>query len=463
MPNEIINNARNILNSIAVIESCRNELGYLKKQESRLTNIQRSRITELKNKINLNLSAIQNEGYNIFKIINAGNIDVANKSKVPAPPKILPKPQIVLPKPKLIPETAIIISESGKPSPEFASATFKSLSKDNKKRFIKELNINYDDLNRFVKQHKSGKKTEIKVLTKEEYSIYKPSELGELSNKIMKVYADRLVSKYPRLFEPMFKNFLTVEMELLSRSYVSMILLFTIIAFPASFLFFLALNFAFKLSILTIFFIAILCTILTMVIFYFYPASLIGGKSKKIKLELPFALVHMSAVAGSGAQPLSIFQLIADSGEYPELRKEVKKILNYVNLFGYNLSNALRNVANTTASPELKELFYGMTSTIETGGDLKDYLKEKSEDALNLYKLDRKKQVDALATYAEIYTSILIAAPLLLLVTLAIINSIGGKVGGLDVKVLAWLGIGLALPLLNIGFMLFINASQKGL
>ena len=170
----------------------------------------------------------------------------------------------------------------------------------------------------------------------------------------------------------------------------------------------------------------------------------------------------MSAVAGSGANPMSIFELIADSDEYPELKKEIKKILNYVNLFGYNLTNALKNVAATTPSPEFKELLNGMISTIETGGDLRSYLKEKSYDALNTYRFDRKKQVEALATYSEVYTAILIASPLLLLVTLAIINSIGGNLGGLSVVTIAWISILGVLPLLNIGFMVFVNISQKG-
>ncbi|MBS3174446.1 type II secretion system F family protein [Candidatus Woesearchaeota archaeon] len=337
------------------------------------------------------------------------------------------------------------------------------ISKKEAESYIKDLKISREELKRYVKSRKNTKKLNEKILKKEDYSIYKPSSLGEFANKLMKNTSDNLIKKFPKLFDPMFKQFLTVEMELLSRSYVSMMLLFTILALPLSFLFFLALNFAFKLNIGIILLIAFLCTIITALGFYFYPASLIGGKNSKIKLEFPFALVHMSAVAGSGAQPISIFELIAESEDYPELKKEIKKILNYINLFGYDLTTALKNVANTTASPELKELLYGMVSTIETGGDLRGYLKEKAEDALNLYRLDRKKQIEALATYSEVYTSLLIAAPLLLLVTLAIINSIGGNIGGFEVKTLAWIGVAVALPLINIGFMFFISMSQKGL
>ncbi len=344
---------------------------------------------------------------------------------------------------------------------EFSTLNFVNISVQEKKKYMKELNIKREELNSFIKfQNKKDKKS---LLHKEDYSIYHPSYIGAVANNFMKSTADSLVSKYPGFFELMFHHFKMVEMELLSRTYISLMLLSTLLSFPLLFLFFFILNFAFHLSILLILLIAFVGMILTFLGFYFYPASLINDKNNKIKLELPFALVHMSAVAGSGAQPVSIFQLIADSDEYDELKKEIRKVLNYVNLFGYNLTNALKNVAATTPNPEFKELLNGMISTIETGGDLRAYLKEKADEALITYKLDRKKQIEALATYSEIYTAVLIASPLLLLVTLAIINSIGGKIGGFEVGLVAWISVVGALPFLNVGFMLFTNMSNKGL
>lgn len=436
MQGDITNSARNILKYVDELRSTRDF----------------SRKKELLNKIDAECS-------NIYKMINAPDAPKLNKVDSPL---TLPKPQIVLPKQREIPAAVAIQPIQ---VPEFNSLKFRNLTKEEKKRFIKTAEIKYNELEDFVKLQKAkskGKVTKIRT-EKVDYVIYRPSDFGKTANRFMKKYADKLVWKYPKFFELMFTHFKMVEMELLSRTYVSMMLFFTLVSFPAIFLFFLGLNFAFKMSLINIFLISFACMVLTFVGFYFYPGSLIGGKNSKIKLELPFALVHMSAVAGSGAQPISIFELIADSDEYPELRKEFKKVMNYTNLFGYNLTNALRNVASTTPNPDFKELLNGMISTIETGGDLKGYLKEKSEEALNTYKLDRRKQVEALGTYSEIYTAVLIASPLLLLVTLAIINSIGGSFGGLSIITIAWLGILVVLPLLNIGFMAFVKTSQKGL
>ena len=117
----------------------------------------------------------------------------------------------------------------------------------------------------------------------------------------------------------------------------------------------------------------------------------------------------MSAVAGSGAHPLKIFELIVDSGEYKEIGEEFKKILNYLNLFGYSLSTSLRTVAMNNPSSDLKELLNGMASTVETGGDIKAYLYDKSNDALVRYRLQQRKHLESLQAYSEVYVGILIA------------------------------------------------------
>lgn len=470
MPGEIVSSAKSILNYVEELRGVSRKLNSLKRI-SKPSEEQKKQIDDLTSKEKELYGKIGEANSNIYNIINP-KIEIPkphyDKEEVPKQKKEEIKPVVegkkVLQKPKVpVKEKEIpVIHDYPKKVPSFSSKKFRNLTQEEKKRYIKELSIKPEELEKFIKLQKERKRSKIS-LKKENYSIYHPSDVGKVANRFMKKYADSLVEKYPKFFEPMFGHFKMVEMELLSRTYVSMMLFFTILALPGLFLFLLALNFAFNLNILTILIISIIGTIATFAIFYMYPASLIGGKNSKIKLELPFALVHMSAVAGSGAQPVSIFQLIADSKEYPELRKEIKKILNYVNLFGYNLTNALRNVAKVTPNPELKELLNGMVSTIETGGDLRSYLKEKSDEALNTYKLDRKKQVQALSTFSEIYTAILIASPLLLLVTLAIINSIGGNIGGMGVGTIAWIGILGVLPLLNIGFMVFLTISQKGL
>ncbi len=391
----------------------------------------------------------------------------------PSPVKTPPIPVKPTPKKNFIPQPLVrplqepaVVEQVLTVPHTFSSVSFRILEKKEKERYIKELGIKKEELEDFVKIEKLKAKKKIKETKTADFTLYKPNQIGALANTFMKHFADDLIKKYPKFFKPLFDTFLKVNMNILSRSYVASILFFSLLAFPF-FLLFLSVfwwmvNTVYPLSYFWVLGFSIFFALLTPPALYIYPASLIGDRQKAIKADLPFALVHMSAVAGSGAAPISIFELLAESDEYPELKKEIKKILNYVNLFGYNLSNALRNVAASTPSEELKELLNGMISTIETGGDLKGYLKEKADDALNIYRLDRKKRVEALGTFSEVYTSVLIASPLLLIITLAIINSIGGEIGGVSVRILAYLGVGIALPLLNLGFIFFLKTQSSG-
>lgn len=168
----------------------------------------------------------------------------------------------------------------------------------------------------------------------------------------------------------------------------------------------------------------------------------------------------MSAIAGSGANPISMFNLILTSGEFKGVEGEIKKIVNYVNLFGYNLSTSLKLVSTTTPSKEFREFLNGLVTNIETGGDLGQYLNAKASDAITTYKLDRKKYVDTLSTYSDVYTGVLIAAPLLFFATLAIIQVLGGEIFGITAKTIAVIGTFIVIPVMNIVYLLFINIIQ---
>ena len=158
---------------------------------------------------------------------------------------------------------------------------------------------------------------------------------------------------------------------------------------------------------------------------------------------------------------VKIFELIVDSNEYKEVEEEFKKKLNYLNLFGYSLSTSLRTVAMDNPSHDLKELLNGMASTVETGGDIKAYLEDKAGDSLVKFRLEQRKHLESLQAYSEVYVGILIAAPLLFVVTLAILEKISGKLFGISISLIALLGTFILLPLLNILFILFLETSRS--
>lgn len=314
--------------------------------------------------------------------------------------------------------------------------------------------ISKEDIGRFLRYQKKKTKGERKISL--DYSVYSSNTYARISNQFADKLSYNLINKYPEVFRPLFNSVRMADIKLISATYLSILIFSTIISLPILTLIFFLITFSLSKAII----LGFLGMFATAFIIYAYPLSVISSRRRKIRSDLVFATVHMAAISGSGVHPVKIFKLLLESGEYKYLESEFKKILNYINLFGYSLSTSLRSVAAGSPSYELKELLNGMVATIETGGELKKYLQDKAEDALNRYRLDQNKRLSVLNTYSDIYTGILVAAPLLFLVTLAILDKISPSIGGIPITTIASIGTFIGIPVINIGFILLINVTQ---
>jgi len=179
---------------------------------------------------------------------------------------------------------------------------------------------------------------------------------------------------------------------------------------------------------------------------------------KRINAELPFVTIHMSSIAGSGIEPTQIFKIITQGEEYPYTKKELKKVINQVNVYGYDLISALKNTARETSSQKLSELFNGIATTISSGGNLLDFLNKKAETFLFEYRLDKEKQTKSAETFMDVYISIVIAAPMILTLLIVLISVTGLGIG-LSMNALTFVIISIV-SLINIIFLVFLHLNQ---
>ena len=197
----------------------------------------------------------------------------------------------------------------------------------------------------------------------------------------------------------------------------------------------------------------------TFTAFYLYPASEASSVQKKISQELPFATIHMAAISGSNIEPVKILKIISMSKEYKNIGFEIKKIIAQVDIYGYDLVTSLKNVSKKISNKRLSELFSGIATNIGTGGELKSYLEKKADNFLLDYKLERQKYSDLAGTFMDIYISILIAAPLILMMMFIVMNVAGLGLGGLSLTTLLFFSI-IAIILINILFLVVLNFKQ---
>ncbi|MFB6208550.1 MAG: type II secretion system F family protein [Candidatus Nanohaloarchaea archaeon] len=268
------------------------------------------------------------------------------------------------------------------------------------------------------------------------------------------------VDRYSENFEDLKQDLREADMDVLYRTYVSKIFLYSSTAFFMGIVIGGYYAYSNSLGVLgTVRYVIGVPVAMSLVVFgfmYIYPSQKAKRRRESINDNLPFALNHLGAIATSGIPPKSMFELLNTFEEYGGISREAGEISRRVNVFGEDLTTALKEVADKSPSEDWSEVLYGIISTVETGGDLKSYIQEKADEALFEYNQQRQREIQKLSTYASFYTAILIAAPVFLVVVLAVMNLLGGQIGGFAIRDLMWLGVHVFIPVINGLFVIFL-------
>jgi len=274
-------------------------------------------------------------------------------------------------------------------------------------------------------------------------------------------------------FSSLKKDLIQANLNYLPVSYISTILFTTLLSFFVGiFLVVLTLfldvtiKFPFIISFtgdvmsrfIRVFWIMFAVPILTFLVMFFYPSVERNYIKDKINQELPFVTIHMAAISGSMVEPSKIFEIITVTKEYPYTSKEFTKIINEINIYGYNLVAALRETAMNTASSKLSDLLNGIGTTITSGGNIQRYFEKKSQSLLFDYRLQRERYTRMAETFMDIYISVVIAAPMILMLLLMMIK-ISGLGISLSTQTLTLIVIG-GVSFVNVIFITFLYLKQ---
>jgi flagellar protein FlaJ len=316
-----------------------------------------------------------------------------------------------------------------------------------------------------LKRLRENKKETVKVKER------KPSNYVKLANSFFSEISLKLSKG--KSFQPIKQDLIHANISLLPVSYISITLLTTVLSFIFSFLIFLFLMF-FNINIQTPFitlfngdyltrfvkvsWIFIVIPVITFLVMYLYPSTEKSSIQRKINQELPFVTIHMSAISGSMVEPSKIFSIIISTKEYPAISKEFTKVINEINIYGYDLVSALRKSSANTSSEKLSDLYNGLATTITSGGNLQRFFEKRAQSLLFDYRLEREKFTRTAETFMDIYISVVIAAPMILMLLLMMI-----KITGLGISLstsLLTLIIILTVVVINIVFLTVLQLKQ---
>ena len=187
---------------------------------------------------------------------------------------------------------------------------------------------------------------------------------------------------------------------------------------------------------------------------YYYPILKAKGIQGRIDRGLPFAIFYMATTASSGTHPVNLFKMLSLRGG--ALGEEAKRIYNNVQTLGMDLNTALQKAATRSPSPTFAELLWGMISILTTGGDLEEYLRNRTRSAMVQYRRALNDYAKTISLYTEIYITLIIVGSVFFIILIAIISPL---IGGDTLFIQTFL-VFFFIPIVSMGFIMLLKGTS---
>ncbi|MBQ4415242.1 MAG: type II secretion system F family protein, partial [Methanomicrobium sp.] len=229
------------------------------------------------------------------------------------------------------------------------------------------------------------------------------------------------------------KSLKSAHIPITSEDYLIMVIFGTVLVALVLILLIL-LNFLFNLNInpipfidprlsMAVIFLAVVGTVFLLA--YTYPQTESAGRKTRIELDLPYAVTYMQALSTTMTL-FSIFKSVAENDDlYGEVSEECAMVVRDVEYFGDDLIVAMRNVQNTTPSPNFSELMNDLAMVFKTGGSMTDFFASKSEHYRETALLELENTLKTMEIMAEIYVTAFVAGPIAIMIMIVAQNLSG--------------------------------------
>jgi archaeal flagellar protein FlaJ len=158
----------------------------------------------------------------------------------------------------------------------------------------------------------------------------------------------------------------------------------------------------------------------------------IANRKDQLERELPFTLSELSVLASTGTSPIQLVRRMADRDHDAAMTGEFKRVVYKIDLEGDDLISALAETGKESPSPSVREAFWDLGNMIHQGGNLDEYLRNKSDDVLKLKRQVQKQFIERLSTFLDMYVSLVLVGVLMIAVGAFLLNSLGQTTFGLD-------------------------------
>ena len=278
-----------------------------------------------------------------------------------------------------------------------------------------------------------------------------------------KLIGDRLTRFLP-LFESLRPNLARSDLKISLPIYVAYMLFFSNAAFVAVFVATAIPGFLFGISILLSLALAVAFGVLAwasiFATLYTYPSIVSDSRSRYLDEELPYLSIHMAVLSQAGMPPERILRSVSTIGS-ERLRsvaaEEAKNIVRDVNLLGLDIGSSMTRSANKSYSKKFAELLKGLVSVTQSGGDMTRYFLSAAKGYMDSARIAAKQLSDTLGNMAELYVSMMVVFPLVVVIMLAVMGVMGGTLAGISIVMIMYLVAYIAVPMMAMVVLVFLD------
>ena len=187
-------------------------------------------------------------------------------------------------------------------------------------------------------------------------------------------------------------------------TYISLMFLIATLSIPVSIMALVLLYFT--KTIFLIFLVPM--PIYIMIGFMVAPSSKASERASALEREMPFAATYITVMASGGIPPYMSFKRLTDVELLPATRKESRRLIRDVEIFGVDPLSALEKAAKYNPLDIFRDFVSGYASTVIIGGDVIHFLETKAQEIFKAGSMRVKAAAERMGMLLESFIIVMV-------------------------------------------------------
>lgn len=192
---------------------------------------------------------------------------------------------------------------------------------------------------------------------------------------------------------------------------------------------------------------------------YMSPGMRANSRKTNIDKRISYAMSFIAAMASADVNIDIIFKELSRQPIYGEIQKEAQWITRDIDLMGVDTLTAMSDAAARTPSEKFQDFLQGVVTTSRSGGKMKPFFVMKADQYMKERRIEEKKLIETLGVLAESFVTVVVAAPLFLIVMISLMATMGS--GGTNYIVFLYAIVFGMIPGSQIAFIILIQSMTE--